>query len=527
MGNVMSNPKVSLSIVSADAQVENAAQAVLIVGIKDDDGTATSAALISNLPNDGSENVLFGEGSHVAHMIRMFKSIAPSVRLDVIPLNENAAGTASTYTITVTGTSTEAGSIDMFAGSRMLHRYSVAVSSGQTATQIGASIANAINNDAKSLFTAANVSGTVTLTFRHKGTFGNTMPVYVRPTGQYEGAIAGITLAVAAIVVGATNPTAMASTAIFDVATNNRYQGVVWPDSGTSGSVAAAWLDSRFNVNNKVLDGVAFCHVSGTYASGVGTVGTLNNKSLVMFADKSIAIAANYTGPTGREAGFLVSSAFAALRALRLTDGQAISQYITTTSSLDQFGGTALASLPYHNSTIPVLSLPYPGQGFTDIEIAAMELAGGSIIGQNAQGTNVLVGTVSTTYKTNPAGNADPSWKYLNYVDTMSAVREYFFNNYKKRFAQSRLTEGSVIRGRDMVNKAMFEAYTDRLFGDLTGPDFVLCQAGDVALNFFKKNRDVVLDLETGTITVNMLVPIVTQVRTIIGTIKIAFSTEG
>lgn len=78
-----------------------------------------------------------------------------------------------------------------------------------------------------------------------------------------------------------------------------------------------------------------------------------------------------------------------------------------------------------------------------------------------------------------------------------------------------------------MVNKSMFEAYTDRLFGELTGPDFVLCQAGEVALKFFKKNRDVALDMATGTITVNMLVPIVTQVRTIIGTIKIAFSTEG
>ena len=43
------------------------------------------------------------------------------------------------------------------------------------------------------------------------------------------------------------------------------------------------------------------------------------------------------------------------------------------------------------------------------------------------------------------------------------------FNNLKSRFAQSRLTEGAVVRGRDMANANTIRAYMEKLYLDLAG----------------------------------------------------------
>ena len=135
------------------------------------------------------------------------------------------------------------------------------------------------------------------------------------------------------------------------------------------------------------------------------------------------------------------------------------------------------------------------------------------------------MGEVVTTYKNDSAGNPDTSFKFLNYVDTASAAREYFWNNLKKRFAQSRLTEGDLIRGRDIANALSIEAYLTELYADLS--ELTILQAGETALQFFNDNISVTLDLSLGKATVTMIVPIVTQLRTINVSMQLAFTTEG
>jgi hypothetical protein len=127
---------------------------------------------------------------------------------------------------------------------------------------------------------------------------------------------------------------------------------------------------------------------------------------------------------------------------------------------------------------------------------------------------------------TNAAAVPDVTFTFLNYVDSSSAIREYFFNNYKARFAQSRLTEGDLSAGRDVANALSIRAFSEKLYSDLAGADKVLVQSGERALNFFKQNLVVELDLAEGKVTITMFVPIVTQLRTIQGTIKIAFATS-
>ena len=234
-----------------------------------------------------------------------------------------------------------------------------------------------------------------------------------------------------------------------------------------------------------------------------------------------------YIGPAMNEPSYSKSATFAGIRSLRLTQDASISQFLTSTASADQFGGPALASLPYFNTPLPGFPTIKSGRGWTDIEIEQLADAGGSVIGVNLTGTSALVGEVYTTYKTDAASNPDPTWEFLNYVDTASQAREYMFNNLKANYAQSRLTEGAVSRGRDQANAVTISAFVDKLYQDLAGPNFVLVQDGEAAIQFFKQNRTVVLDLASGKATITMIVPIVTQLRVILATMKIAFTTQA
>jgi hypothetical protein len=77
-----------------------------------------------------------------------------------------------------------------------------------------------------------------------------------------------------------------------------------------------------------------------------------------------------------------------------------------------------------------------------------------------------------------------------------------------------------------MANDLTIINYCEKLYQDLSGVDYVLVQAGEEAFKFFKDNITVTLDLATGRATIQMTVPIVTQLREILATMKIAFSTE-
>lgn len=515
-GTQIAQPSVSITLVNADTAVENTDQRVLLVGQKTAAGSATSGVLVENLASTGApENALFGEDSQLAAMVRAFKSVNQLVRVDAIPLDDDGSGVPRVVDFTVVGPATADGTITVVAGSETLHKFEVAISSGDSETTIAAAIVAAITADTKCPFNAGNVAGAVTLTAVNDGTVANDLgvEVIVDATGVSVASVTETTP-------GATDPTL---TGVLDVATG-RYQTIVWPYAAQT--VPAAFLGPRFNATNVILDGVAVTTIQDTHSNLLSTLGALNDQNLVIFADQQVT-EARYLGPALNEPSYSKSAVFAGIRSLRLTQDASISQFLTSTASLDQFGGPALASLPYFNTPLPGFPTIAAGRGWTDLEIEQLADAGGSVMGVNLTGTSVLVGEVYTTYKTDAAANPDPTWEFLNYVDTASQSREYMFNNLKARFAQSRLTEGAVSRGRDQANAVIIAGFVDKLYQDLAGPGFVLVQDGETAIQFFKENRSVVLDLAAGKATVNMIVPIVTQLRVILATMKIAFTTQA
>jgi phage tail sheath gpL-like len=511
MAGRISEPEVTLSIIPAAQLASVEAQKVLIVGQMLAAGTATGGELIQDHPDDGTEDTLFGQRSHVAGLVREFKKLNKRSQLDILPLDD-AVGTQATAVATVTGTATATGSFTLTVGSSKNHSFTIDVTSGDSETVVAATIASTLTADANAPFTTASALGVATMTAANDGTYANEWDIRV------SGSVAGISVALTGWTGGATDPTL---TTVLSVIENVRYQTILWP-SVYALTVVQTEIDARFNVTNDVKDGVVFQTKKGTFASIDSYVSSLNSQSLVIMPNKTVSKTLA-KGTAIVEMPDIISAQICAIRALRYTEDAPLTQFLTTTSPTDQFGGIHIASLPYHNTAMTNLNVPAADEFFSDDDLSNFKTNGISAIGPNRAFNGVILGDMITTYLTDTAGNTDTSYKFLNTVDTSSVIREFFFANYKSRYAQSRLTEGDLISGKDMVNAASFRAFSNRLYDELA--EEALVQSGRAAKKDFDDNLSIVLDISSGQITVNMAPLLVTQVRIIIGTIQVNFGT--
>ena len=509
-------PRLSYALTGTQNAISNNDQRILVVAQLLPAGSATAGALVEDIANGGAEDGLFGAKSMIAALVRAIKVRNQQIAIDAIGLADAGGGTAADGELVFAGTATEDGSYEIIAGSEYSHKYTIAVTSGDTATVIGDAVEAAITADTKVQVTASNTTGTVAITADNAGTFGNSIPLEIR------GTVAGITTSVTAMSSGATDPTL---TSVFDVVGNKRYQGIVWGYPSDT-AVVRSFLDGRFPVDGRVLDGVAFTAINDSVAN-LSTLGSgLNSQSLVMIGGK-LETETNYKGGDIVELPLVKAAAFAGYRALRLdSNGYNISDLVISTNGpLDAFGGSALASKPYFNTPFARLLPIKTARGFTDTEIESLTDDGITVIGNNVAGNGVIAGEVVTTYKTDSAGNSDVTFKYLNYVDTASQTREYRFNNYRSRFAQSRLTNGDLVLNYDMANSQSIRSFSKRLYNDLS--KLVLVEAGETALNFFVESLVVSIDKSLGKVTLSWKDIIVTQMREIAITQQIAFSANG
>lgn len=508
-------PKTSINIVSATTDVSNSEQKILFIGQKVSSGTATSSTLITDIQNDKSWDTLFGSNSMLAGMIRVARSINTVNRIDAIALDDDGSATAATATIDLAGTATASGTIVFDIVSSKDYRFSLPVATNDTGTALASALVNLINANANIPVTASSSTTTVTLTADNKGTEANSFAL------SYSGSVDGIVTTLTGFTGGATDPS---TTGITDLIGNNRYQAIVSPYAyGTS--YLTDFLDPRFNVTNNILDGVAFVTQTDTVANIKTFANTQNSNSLVILSH----ISANNDDLKGSiyvEAPYNISAYFAAIRAFRLTDGTDISDLVTTTSALDTLGGVATASLPYFNTPFSQLLPCDQSLSLTDTEIEELTDSGASVFQNNVTNSDVIFGQMVTTYKTDATGNDDISFKYLNYVDTSSNAREYQFNNVKKDFSQSRLTNSSsgLVPYRSIANADLIESAFMGYYSTLSSDSYVLTRAGQEPTKFYRDNLSITIDLSTGTATVLQKVPLVTQLRNIVSTFQIQFN---
>lgn len=501
----VSKPVVDFTIAPADTAVQNSEHRVLMLGQMTSAGTATAGELNSDV-QDASFDTLFGAGGMLSDGKDMFRLTNKVSKLDVIALDD-PAGTAAVGNILWDGTSTEAGELEVCGGSERNALATIEVPSGTDSDAMAALVTTAFSTLTSAVCTVTT-DGTTTdqnnLTYNHDGSEGNYQAIYVK------GTVAGITWTITGYTGGAGVPTL---TNVFDVTGTQRYQTVIIPGSyGTT--ELAEFLDGRWNVTNRILDGVGIVTVVDAYADHATALASENSKCVVYNIGVESSTS-NYKGREVAENAFAQSCDLAASRSLRLTTDANVSTVVDARGgALDNFGGPALCSKPYFNTPSQSPTI-WAGLGLTDTQADALQDLGGTIIGNNVAGTTLLYSDVVTTYKTDASGMSDSSFKYLNSVDTNSVGREYMFNNVKRDIAQSRLTSGDVVAGRAYVNVEAVETMFKRYYGVLSGKDYCVTVAGEEALQFFEDNLSVSINTVTGIITAYMVVPIVVQARRI------------
>jgi len=514
MAQFVANPRTSFSIVTTNSDIGPENQRCLLIGQKTSGGSATAGALVTDVPRTDAEiNALFGSGSHLAMIARAYRSVNTRTNVDALPLADNGSGTAATASVAFSGTATGAGKLYVTIVSKELHTYELDVNTGDAAATLGTNLLAAINADRYLPFTAALSTATVTCTAASKGTHANDWLL------SYKGTVPGITVTLTGWTSGATNP---ALTTLFDPIGVIRYQSIVWPACYDVTKIQV-FLDARKNVNNNIMDGMAFTYQNLPFSSIKTLASTTNSSEVVLFNNEPTS-SSTWIGPHIPEAPDCIAAKIAAAFDLRLEPGAVISPEVVTNAPLDQFGGPHTHSLPLFNTPLIGVGMPMKGTGYTDDEQVELMGAGVSVVGANREWNAVITSQVVTTWLNDAAGNPDKTWQYAEWRRTHGAIREYFQINCQKKFRQSRLTAGLAVAGYDITDQAAVQAYLKQLYIELT--QLCLTVDGIDARTFFERNTTVTLSPATRTVSVASIVPMVSQLGVINGVVQYTFSTN-
>jgi phage tail sheath gpL-like len=497
MGSTL-NPKQNFSLLPAAGSATTGTKNELIVGTIPAAATATVDTLLTDiqLKTKGQLDSLFGANSDIRNRIQQWKNSNNNVsKLSAKVVAEEGVATVGVGTATLSGTATEEGTITVNFVDAFQYSFGIDVLVDDTHEDIATAIASA--------FTAANfpmmpvaiteATGVVTVTSIDKNSSVNNYPIQLLDLPE------GISVVVVDVTGGGADPVV---TTILDNLEGLRFTGILWPAGWYSQSnVVKSFLDGRFNTDNAIMDGVAFLGKNDTFANSKSSVDSENSQSMCYMGNTVSLIK-----PADWEAAY-----FAGLRSRRLTAGVNIADIIVTTNGvLDSFGGDALASLPLFNSPMANTEIVEPNNLYSFDEQKDLEASGFTVIGVDSSGTSMIMGAVVTTYKT-LAGSENLSFKFLEYVDTGSTCRERFFNAFKAQYAQSRLTTGSLVKGRSMENEDSIRTFSLSVYKKLA--DDVLTVKGFEAEEFFKTNMLIGIDVATGVVTMASQLKIVVQGR--------------
>lgn len=513
--SAVANPKVTFNIVTADQKVGLETNRALLFLQKTSAGSAV-AGLNTNLPSTPAElDALLGAKSMGAFIAKQFRRINPWTIVDAIVFADASGATAAASSIAFAGTATAPGSIFVSVASMSQHTFKVDISTGDTAADVAEALVSQIGLGGSMPFTATQgedaSAGTVTFAADNKGTHANGWPLVI------QGGAAGITATLTGWASGATDP---ALTGVFDPVANMRHQHIVWPSTWVRTGLKT-FLDGNKNVDNDIEEGRAFIWSNSDFATVLTEAQSLNSSEIVLMTNKPNATA-TWKSPHLAEAPDLLAANFCAARARRYEDGISISDIVATNESNDQFGGMDKCSLPYFNT--PLLGVPQPlaGTGYSQSEQRQLENGGVTVVGANRSNTGVVMGVVVTTWLNDVAGNPDNTWHFLEWRDTHGAIREYLVLNCRKRFAQYRLTEGEAVANYAIATKQMISGYILGLCVDLMGKTLV--QAGQQSRQYIQDNLVVSLDLTAREADITLVVPMVSQLGAMLGTVKYTFS---
>jgi phage tail sheath gpL-like len=190
----------------------NQAQPALLVGQYFTTGAQAGTIGVggANVPvpigNPSQATLMFGAGSMLDRMTQAWFQVNVNQLLYALPLIDNAAGVAATWTITITTSATASGTLNLYIAGQLVQ---IVCQSTDTPTTEAAALAAAINAIIELPVTATAAIGVVTLTCKWKGLTGNDIQIIPNYYGLAGGQIlpTGMALTIATVTAGTANPT--------------------------------------------------------------------------------------------------------------------------------------------------------------------------------------------------------------------------------------------------------------------------------------------------------------------------------
>ena len=178
----------------------------LLVGQMTSEGDATPAAAYGPIRSESDAIAQFGLGSMLHFMFLAARANAEFVPIYALPLVD-PPGTAAKGTVAITAAPGVSGAGLVRIAGRLIQ---FQVNAADTVTMIAANLAAAINAQTLPV-TATAATGTVTVTFRHKGIVGNNLDLSIPgtngvPTGGWSNILDGTNTTVTAISTGTGTP---------------------------------------------------------------------------------------------------------------------------------------------------------------------------------------------------------------------------------------------------------------------------------------------------------------------------------
>lgn len=253
---------------------------ILVIGQRLTTGTA-AAGMPTRITSAIAGETYFGRGSQLAAMINALKAANSYTDCWAVALDDNAAGVVATGTLTLTGSPTEAGTINLYIGGVLVQAL---VASGDSVASVATALAAAVAANTALPVTASANTGVVTFTARNKGEVGNTIDLRLNYQAG-ERTPKGITAVLVQMAGGTANPDlAAALTAIGD----EQYHTIISPyaDASNLGKLEAL-LATRWGPMVQ-KESHAFTAVTGT-VSEMATLGAARNSPhvTIMGAGKS------------------------------------------------------------------------------------------------------------------------------------------------------------------------------------------------------------------------------------------------
>lgn len=347
----------------------------------------------------------YGAGSVLAKMIRSWFSNNNTTPLYVASLDDNVSGVAATGTIAIVGTASADGTLSLYIAGK---RLAIAVSNGDTPTDIGDAIDTAVAADSSLPVTSSNSTGTVTFTAKNKGETGNNIDIRVN-YADGEVLPSGVTGAtVTPMASGANNPDIQD---IIDILGDEWYQIICSPYADTTNLTAIETeLADRFGPT-RMIDGMYVTSKADTVAN-LATFGNSRNSPHVTCIHSQKVL----------QTPWEVASAYA---------GRISAE------------GSADPARPFQTLELVGILPPAVTERFTQTENNTLLYDGISTFTVDTA-SKVRIQRAITMYQKNAAGATDIAYLDVNTLLTLMYLRYDFRNMMLTKYPRAKLADDGV-----------------------------------------------------------------------------------